>query len=184
MADKEIKLEFSKTEDGRNLLVLSSVYRHNCSDQKTVIVDDDVLEVFQQTCRDQERERSRKRRHGCSLDLGESENFDAALGLVTNAPDETVESELYLEYIKRFFDDKVYNRGIMCYLHGMTQSEIADIERVSATAVHKSIEMFKSTVKKLAYDNICIIVTHDPSTVEICDKVYTLENGIATEKSN
>lgn len=47
-----------------------------------------------------------------------------------------------------------------------------------------SVEMFKSTVKKLAHDNICIIVTHDPSTVEICDKVYTLENGIATEKSN
>ena len=55
MADKEIKLEYSKTEDGRNLLVLSSVYQHNCSNQKTVIVDADVLEVFQQTCRDQER---------------------------------------------------------------------------------------------------------------------------------
>ena len=45
MADKEIKLEFSKTEDGRNLLVLSSIYQYNCSDQKTVIVDGDVLEV-------------------------------------------------------------------------------------------------------------------------------------------
>lgn len=43
MADKEIKLEYSKMEDVRNLLMLSSVYQHNCSDQKTVIVDDDVL---------------------------------------------------------------------------------------------------------------------------------------------
>ncbi len=54
----------------------------------------------------------------------------------------------------------------------------------TANLDQESVEMFKSTVKKLAHDNICIIVTHDPSTVEICDKVYTLENGIATEKSN
>ena len=149
MADKEIKLEFSKTEDGKNLLVLSSVYRHNCSDQKTVIVDDDVLEVFRQSNRDRERERSRRRRHGSNIYLGENENFDAALGLITNAPDEVVEDELYLEYIKRFFDDKVYNRGIMYYLHGMTQSEIADIEGVSATAVHKSIVKFKRVMTEL-----------------------------------
>ena len=152
MADKEIKLEYSKTEDGKNLLVLSSVYQHNCSKQETVIVDDDVLDVFQQTCRDQERERSRRRRHGSNIYLGENENFDAALGLITNAPDEAVESELYLEYIKRFFDDKVYNRGIMYYLHGMTQAEIADIERVSATAVYKSIVKFKRVMTEL-YNN-------------------------------
>lgn len=149
MADKEIKLEFSKTEDGKNLLMLSSVYQHNCSDQKTVIVDDDVLEVFQQTCRDQERERSRKRRHGSNIYIGENENFDATLGLITNAPDEAVESELYLKYIKRYFDDKVYNRGIMYYLQGMTQSEIAEVEGVSATAVHKSIVKFKKVMTEL-----------------------------------
>lgn len=149
MADKEIKLEFSKTEDGRNLLVLSSVYQHNCSDQKTVIVDDDVLEVFQQFHRDQERERSRKRRHGSNIYLGENENFDATLGLITNAPDEVVESELYLEYIKQFFDDKVYNRGIMYYLQGMTQSEVADIEGFSAAAVHKSVIKFKRVMTEL-----------------------------------
>ena len=149
MADKEIKLEYSKTEDGKNLLVLSSVYQHNCSDQKTVIVDDDVLEVFRQFNRDRERERSRKRRHGRNIYLGENENFDAALGLMTNAPDEAVEDELYLEYIKRFFDDRVYKRGIMYYLQGMTQSEIADIEGVSATAVHKSIVKFKRVMTEL-----------------------------------
>ena len=149
MADKEIKLEFSKTEDGKNLLVLSSVYQHNCSNKEAVIVDDDVLEVFRQSNRDRERERSRRRRHGSNIYLGENENFDAALGLITNAPDETVEDELYLEYIKRFFDDKVYNRGIMYYLQGMTQSEIAEVEGVSATAVHKSIVKFKRIMTEL-----------------------------------
>jgi len=54
----------------------------------------------------------------------------------------------------------------------------------TANLDQESVEMFKSTVKKLAYDNICIIVTHDPSTVKICDKVYTLENGKVSEKSS
>ena len=150
MADKEIKLEFSKTEDGKNLLVLSSVYQHNCSDQKTVIVDDDVLEVFQQTCRDQERERNHRRRHGNRfIYLGSDENFDAKLGLITHAPDETVESDLYLEYIKRFFDEKIYRRGMLYYLHKFSQDEIAEIEGVSQMAISKSVSKFKETMAKI-----------------------------------
>lgn len=47
----------------------------------------------------------------------------------------------------------------------------------------KSIEKFQSTVKKLAKDNICIIVTHDLSTISACDKVYMLENGSVRELS-
>lgn len=99
--------------------------------------------------RNQERERSRRRRHGSNLYLGENEKFDAILGLITNAPDEVVEDELYLEYIKRFFDDKVYNRVIMYYLQGLTQSEIAEVEKVSAAAIHKSIVKFKSVMAEL-----------------------------------
>lgn len=47
----------------------------------------------------------------------------------------------------------------------------------------ESIAKFHSTVRKLAKDKICIIVTHDVSTMDICDKVYILENGSLTEKS-
>lgn len=150
MADKEIKLVYKKTEDGKNLLVLSSVYQNNCSKQKTVIVDDDVLEVFKQAQRDQERDRSWKRRHGNkSVYLGSDENYDAKLGLKAEAPDETVHSKLHLEYLKQFFDDKVYKRGMMYYFHGFTQKEIAEIEGVSQEAVSKSIITFKETMAKL-----------------------------------
>lgn len=150
MADKEIKLVFSKTEDGKNLLVLSSVYQHNCSGQETVIIDDDVLEVFQQTCRDKERERSWRRRHGNRfIYLGSDENFDAKLGLTVDAPDEAVESKLYLEYIRQFFDEKVYRRGIMYYLHKYSQDEIAELEGVSQMAISKSIARFKEVMAKL-----------------------------------
>lgn len=45
-----------------------------------------------------------------------------------------------------------------------------------------SIEKFQSMVKKLAQDNICIIATHDISTIRACDKVYVLENGSVREK--
>lgn len=47
----------------------------------------------------------------------------------------------------------------------------------TANLDQETIKMFQSTVKKIAENNICIIVTHDKSTVEICDKIYTLENG-------
>lgn len=119
-----------------------------------MVVDDDVLEVFQQSCRFQERERSRRRRHSSNIYLGENENFDATLGLITNAPDEIVESNLYLEYIRQFFDDKIYKRGIMYYFQGMTQKEIAEVEGVSATAVHKSIVKFKKVISELYKDKL------------------------------
>ena len=150
MSDKEIKLVFSKTEDGKNLLVLSSVYEHNCSNQKTVVVDDDVLEIFNQSCRDQERERSRSRRHGIKhIYLGSDENFDAKLGLTVDAPDEAVEGKLYLEYLKQFFDEKVYRRGMMYFFHKFSQEDIAEIEGVSQVAVYKSIAKFKEIMAKL-----------------------------------
>ncbi len=150
MSDKEIKLVFSKTEDGKNLLVLSSVYEHNCSNQKTVVVDDDVLEIFKQSCRDQERERSRRRRHGIKhIYLGSDENFDAKLGLTVDAPDEAVEGKLYLEYLKQFFDEKVYRRGMMYFFHKFSQEDIAEIEGVSQVAVYKSIAKFKEIMAKL-----------------------------------
>lgn len=150
MSDKEIKLVFSKTEDGKNLLVLSSVYEHNCSNQKTVVVDDDVLEIFKQSCRDQERERSRRRRHGIKhIYLGSDENFDTKLGLTVDAPDEAVEGKLYLEYLKQFFDEKVYRRGMMYFFHKFSQEDIAEIEGVSQVAVYKSIAKFKEIMAKL-----------------------------------
>lgn len=57
------------------------------------------------------------------------------------------------------------------------ESGIFVFDEPTANLDQVSIGMFQSTVRKLAEDNICIIVTHDTSTVEICDKVYTLENG-------
>ena len=40
-----------------------------------------------------------------------------------------------------------------------------------------SIEKFRSAVKKIAGDRICIVVTHDASTTAVCDRVYELEGG-------
>jgi len=41
-----------------------------------------------------------------------------------------------------------------------------------------SIEKFQSAVRRLAdKGKICIIVTHDVSTIEMCDKVYVIEDG-------
>ena len=45
-----------------------------------------------------------------------------------------------------------------------------------------SIEKFHAAVHKLALNNICIIVTHDISTISACDRIYLLDNGRSEEK--
>lgn len=45
-----------------------------------------------------------------------------------------------------------------------------------------SIEKLKETIKCLAKDKICILVTHDISTITICDKVYVIEQGYMRER--
>lgn len=62
------------------------------------------------------------------------------------------------------------------------KSKIFIFDEPTANLDEDSIMKFQSTVKELAEDNICIIVTHDTSTIEICDKIYILSDGTVTEK--
>lgn len=62
------------------------------------------------------------------------------------------------------------------------KSKIFIFDEPTANLDEDSIMKFQAAVKKLAEDNICIIVTHDTSTVDICDKVYVLSDGCVTEK--
>ena len=78
-----------------------------------------------------------------------NESFEAKLGLVTQAPDDTVHSEMYLDYLRQFFDEKVYRRGIMYYLDRLTEYEIAEIEGVSQAAVSKSVKAFKEIMGRV-----------------------------------
>ncbi len=138
-----------KTEDGKNLLVLSSIYENNCSQEEIVIVDDSILEVLEESRGAEERHRTWERRHrNKGVYLG-NESFEAKLGLVTSPSDEAVHSEMYLEYLRRFFDEKVYRRGVMYYLDKFTECEIAEIEGVSQAAVSKSIKTFKEIIVKI-----------------------------------
>ena len=138
-----------KTEDGKNQLVLSSVYENNCSQEETVVVDDNILEVLEESRRAEERNRTWERRHrNKGVYLG-NESFEAKLGLVTQSPDETVHSEMYMDYLRQFFDEKVYRRGIMYYLDRFTECEIAEIEGVSQAAVSKSIKTFKEIMGRV-----------------------------------
>lgn len=80
--------------------MLSSVYENNCSQEETVIVDDNILEVLEESRKAEERHHTWERRHrNKGVYLG-NESFEAKLGLVTQAPDETVHSEMYLDYLR------------------------------------------------------------------------------------
>jgi len=62
------------------------------------------------------------------------------------------------------------------------RSPIVVFDEPTANLDADSIEKFQSAVKTLAADKICIIVTHDPSTMTVCDKIYLLEDGFVREK--
>ncbi len=61
------------------------------------------------------------------------------------------------------------------------KSQIVVFDEPTANLDADSIEKFQSIVKSLAKDKICIIVTHDISTITVCDNVYILENGTVKE---
>jgi len=62
------------------------------------------------------------------------------------------------------------------------KARIVVFDEPTANLDVEAIEKFQSVVKYLAKDKICIIVTHDMSTMTVCDKVYVLEHGGVREK--
>ena len=62
------------------------------------------------------------------------------------------------------------------------KAHIVVFDEPTANLDVEAIEKFQSVVKSLAKDKICIIVTHDESTMTVCDKVYVLEHGGVREK--
>jgi len=62
------------------------------------------------------------------------------------------------------------------------KSPVIVFDEPTANLDVESIEKFQSAVKTIAKDKICIIVTHDVSTIGVCDKVYVIEGGGLREK--
>lgn len=128
---------------------ISSVYPSNCSEQKSEIVTNEVIETYENIFRKWNSKRVSECRHrNKKIYLG-NEDFEASIGAVTYSHEETVESDIYLEYISQFFSDVVFKRGMMYYMEKYTEKEIAEIEKVSQTAVSNSICVFKNTMAKL-----------------------------------
>jgi ABC-type bacteriocin/lantibiotic exporter with double-glycine peptidase domain len=63
------------------------------------------------------------------------------------------------------------------------KSPVIVFDEPTANLDAESIEMFQSAVKGIAREKICIIVTHDLSTIGACDKVYNIENGGVCEQA-
>jgi len=62
------------------------------------------------------------------------------------------------------------------------KSPVIVFDEPTANLDVESIEKFQETVKAIAQDKICIIVTHDVSTIGVCDKIYIIEDGGMREK--
>jgi len=63
------------------------------------------------------------------------------------------------------------------------KSPIVVFDEPTANLDVDSIEKFQATIKLIAKNKICIIVTHDVPTITVCDKVYMIEQGNISEKN-
>jgi len=63
------------------------------------------------------------------------------------------------------------------------KSPVVIFDEPTANLDVESVSKFQTTVKILSKDKICVIVTHESSTVDICDKVYVIEEGALREKA-
>lgn len=56
------------------------------------------------------------------------------------------------------------------------------LDEPTANLDHESIEIFHNTIRGLSKNHICIIVTHNKETAEICDVTYSFANGTLERK--
>lgn len=62
------------------------------------------------------------------------------------------------------------------------KSPVIVFDEPTANLDAESIEKFQSTLKAVSAGKICIAVTHDKSTMNVCDYVYVLDAGRITEQ--
>jgi ABC-type multidrug transport system fused ATPase/permease subunit len=62
------------------------------------------------------------------------------------------------------------------------KSPIVVFDEPTANLDVESVEKFQAAVRQLAKDKIVIIVTHDISTITVCDRVYVIEEGRVRER--
>jgi ABC-type bacteriocin/lantibiotic exporter with double-glycine peptidase domain len=62
------------------------------------------------------------------------------------------------------------------------KSPIVVFDEPTANLDAESAEKFQAAIRTLAKDKICVIVTHDVSTITVCDKVYVIEDGHVRER--
>ena len=135
-----------RTETGKFCLKLSSVYETNCSEQKCVEISEEILQAYLEFDRADERLRNFRRRH-----INKFVTSDEALE--RNCTIEKFDEDYQLDRIvvkqlKEKCGERTYIRAVLHYLYGMTIAEIAQIEKVSETAIDKSLKKVEKALAK------------------------------------
>lgn len=139
----------SQSGAGNNLIRLSDYYPGNCSEQKTEIINDEVLAALKEFKRADENYRVWTRRHRAGTLYFDDEEYMGNLGLYTGSHTAGVETAVWLEQVLTHCGKPVIRRAKLYFIEGLTVRTIAEMESVHYTSVCASIEKAKAVLYRV-----------------------------------
>ena len=134
-------------EKSKRIIRLADYYPNNCSEQEYVEVSDEIYEVYKMFQRESNKQTVSDYRH-IKLIYFDENILGEMFGAIKASIDKEVIDKIWLEQLFMSCGKNAFRRAIMYFVNGLSTREIAAIEKVSHTAVVKSINQIKNIVKK------------------------------------
>ena len=147
MQEKKSNIVTHREETGKIYLELSSVYKYNCSDQKHVEITNDVLQAYLDFEEADEHYRDWRRNH-----INKFVTSEEALqqdNMLAIFDEDYYLDRIFVEMLKEKCGERTYIRAVLYYLYGMSVTEIAKREKVSNSAIDKSLEKAAKVLAKI-----------------------------------
>lgn len=157
---RKSKVYFVKVGENQNLIRVSDFYKKNCSEQKYLIVKDDVLTYLINKKREEKKREQRDYRNLVPFGLDETYLGELCGIYVKSAEDSFMDMEAsrMLRNAMREVNPAFGRRFYLYYAVGMTMDKIGELDGVSHSAVSRSIKKTSDQLKELLsyfYDDEC-----------------------------
>ena len=134
-----------ENEKRTNLIFLSAYYTNNCSEQEYIEVNDEILEAYKEFNEIDRRLYDWDRNHRQKIYFDEI-YIGEVLEKRTSSHEEYVSEKIFIENLISLCGKAVFYRSMQHYWNGRTLQDIADEEKVSISAVYKSVKAFKQLI--------------------------------------
>ena len=151
MKKKDYKALTPKTEAGTYIIRISDYYANNCSKQKYAEVSEEVIDYLIFKRREEKRLNERDYRTFTPFGFDEIETGEMCAVFSESAAEEyfSLELERTLKTAMQAISPSFRRRFYLYYVAGLTLEQVAKIEKVSHTAVLKSLKSSTKVLKEV-----------------------------------